>query len=89
MLKNLRLSYKIILIALIIIVLYSLFVLLYVYPEVRKDLYAEKYLKTRHVVEVAYSVFEFYAQKVEVGSLPLEAAQTLGKDATKTSEYAE
>ncbi|AEJ60387.1 methyl-accepting chemotaxis sensory transducer with Cache sensor [Spirochaeta thermophila DSM 6578] len=89
MLKNLRLSYKIILIALIIIVLYSLFVLLYVYPEVRKDLYAEKYLKTRHVVEVAYSVFEFYAQKVEEGSLSLEEAQTLAKEEIKTFRYEE
>ncbi len=87
MLKKLRLSNKIILVCLLIILIFSLFVLLYIYPRVRKNLYDEKYLKTRHLVEVAYGVMEYFDKQSKEGKMNVSEAQEMAKSQIKMLRY--
>lgn len=53
----------------------ALVVVFYIIPQVESNLVAEKKLKTRHVVDVAYSVLTEYAKKADTGELTLAQAQ--------------
>lgn len=87
MLKNLRLSTKIILLPVVVIVVFASFVIFYLYPRMKQDLYDEKYLKTRHLVEVAYGILEFYSRQNIEGKLSLFEAQEMAKQQIKTLRY--
>jgi methyl-accepting chemotaxis protein len=86
MLKKFKLSTKILLISVVIIAAFF-FVLAWLYPKIKTNMYDAKYLKTRHLVETAWSVMNYYAKLVETNSLSLEEAQNMAKEAVKSMRY--
>jgi len=87
MLKNIRMSNRIFLLCFLILFIFSLFVLLFIYPRVKKRLYDEKFLKTRHLVEVAYGVMEYYDKLVKEGKMTIFEAQEAAKSQIKMLRY--
>jgi methyl-accepting chemotaxis protein len=71
-----------------IIVLFS-FVIAGIYPVLQKYLYEEKYLKTKHLVESAEGIIDFYATQVGKGALPLAEGQNQAKAIIKQLRYGE
>jgi methyl-accepting chemotaxis protein len=61
--------------------------IVWLYPTFKENLYEAKYLKTRHLVEVAHSVLAQYAARVESGELTLEAAQAEALQAVRAMRY--
>ena len=73
-LSNLRLSTKILLQALVIIVFFSIMTV-WVAWKTKDKIYNEKTLATKHVVEVAYLLITEYDNRAKKGEFSLEEAQ--------------
>ena len=73
-LSNLRLSTKILLQALVIIILFSMMTV-WVAGKTKDKIYNEKTLATKHVVEVAYTLFAEYDTRAQKGEFSLGEAQ--------------
>jgi methyl-accepting chemotaxis protein len=55
--------------------------------ELHDNLFSDRRLKTRHVVETAYSVLEYFRDQELAGNLTREEAQTMAKEAVKRMRY--
>lgn len=88
MFTKMKLSNRIIMMGISIIVLFS-FVIAGIYPVLQKYLYAEKYLKTKHLVESAESIIDFHSAQVEKGVLTLADGQNQAKAIIKQLRYGE
>jgi len=86
MLKKFKLSTKILLLGVMIIFCFSL-VFVWLYPKLKKNMYDAKYLKTRHLVESAWSVVDHYAKQAKANSISMEEAQTQAKEAVRSMRY--
>ena len=88
MFAKLRLSSRIIMMGISIIVLFS-FVIAGIYPVLQKHLYEEKYLKTKHLVEAAEGIIDVHAAQVEKGALTLDEGKNQAKAIIKQLRYGE
>ena len=86
MLKSLSISKRIILLGASIIVCFSL-VLGLGYLKLKGGLYEGKYLKTRHLVESAWGVLDYYAQEAKSGAVTTNEAQSIAKRIIKNLRY--
>lgn len=83
---NLKLSTRITMIGVAIIVCYSIAFGWYVF-RTRGILRDEKGLATRHVVEAAWGAIEHYVQQARSNALPMDVAQAKAKEAVKGLRY--
>jgi methyl-accepting chemotaxis protein len=79
--KNWRIQYKIMTISVISVIMMMAGLFAYLLPLIENRIIKEKQDATRHIVEMAVGIVEFYDAKVKAGALPLEQAQ---KDAADT-----
>ncbi|MBU0767598.1 MAG: cache domain-containing protein, partial [Proteobacteria bacterium] len=86
MLHKLKLSTRILLLGIAIIACFSMF-FIWLYPKLKENMYNAKYLKTRHLVESAWSVLDYYSKKAKSSAMPLEKAQTAAKETIKNMRY--
>jgi len=86
MLQRLKLSTRILLLGVIIVVGFSL-VFLWLYPKIKGNMYDAKYLKTRHLVEAAWGVLGYYETQVNSNALSLDDAQQKAKATIKNMRY--
>ncbi|MBT0663317.1 methyl-accepting chemotaxis protein [Geobacter pelophilus] len=73
--KNWRIQYKIMTISVISVIMMMAGLFAYLLPLIENRIIKEKQDATRHVVEMAVGIVEFYDSKVKAGALPLEQAQ--------------
>ena len=86
MLKRLHLLTKIVLLGVFIIVLF-MSVLLWMQPKFKGMMFNEKQLKTRHLVETAWGILDYYQRQVENGKMTKEEAQEAVKQMVKVLRY--
>jgi methyl-accepting chemotaxis protein len=86
MLAKIKLSSKITLLSALLVLGFSLTIAL-IYPKVRQNMYDAKYLKTRHVVETAWGILDFYARQVKAGVLTAETGKKQALEAIKNLRY--
>ncbi len=86
MLNRFKLSTRIMILGIAIVVAFAA-VFGWLYPKFKGDLYAAKYLKTRHVVETAFSVVSHFAEQAQKGALTTEEAQGRAKAAVEALRY--
>ena len=86
MLDRFKLSTRILILGVALVVAFSA-IFGWLYPKIKGNMYDEKYLKTRHLVEVAYSVVAHYADQAEKGLLSKEEAQGQAVQALKAMRY--
>ena len=86
MLGKFKLSTRILILRVALVVAFSA-IFGWLYPKIKNNMYDEKYLKTRHLVEAAYSLVAHYADQAEKGLLTQEKAQEQAIDAVNTMRY--
>jgi methyl-accepting chemotaxis protein len=86
MLNRFKLSTRIFLLGILIITAFSL-VIAYTYPQFKQKMFDAKYLKTRHVVETAWGVLDFYAQQAKNNLVSAEEARKQALQAVKILRY--
>ena len=86
MLSRFKLSTRIMILGIAIVVAFAA-VFGWLYPKIKGDMYNAKYLKTRHVVETAYSVISHFAEQAQKGALTTEEAQARAKAAVEAMRY--
>jgi len=86
MLNKFRLSTRIMLLGIMIIVCFSL-VFTWILPKLRKNFYDAKSTKTRNVVETAWGILDYYSKQAKSNGLPLEEAKKKAKEAVKNFRY--
>ena len=74
MLKRFKLSTRIFLLGIVIIVAFTS-IFFWLYPRFKQNLYDEKFQKTRHLVEAAWGVLDYYGKQAASGGLSKEEAQ--------------
>jgi len=86
MLNKFKLSTRILLLGVVIVMAFS-GIFAWLYPKIKGNMYDAKYLKTRHLVEAAHSVVGYYAELAGKGTLSTEAAQEQAKTALQAMRY--
>ena len=86
MLNRFKLSTRIMILGITIVVAFAA-VFGWLYPKIKGDMYDAKFLKTRHVVETAYSVVSHFADQAQKGVLTTEEAQARAKAAVEAMRY--
>jgi methyl-accepting chemotaxis protein len=86
MFNRFKLSTRIFLLGILIITAFSL-VIAWMYPQFKQKMFDGKYLKTRHVVETAWGMMDFYAKQAKNNGLPAAEAQKLALQAIKSLRY--
>jgi len=86
MLNKFKLSTRILMLGVIIVIAFSA-VFGWLYPKIKGNMYDAKYLKTRHLVEAAYSVAAHYASQAEKGAMTQEAAQQQAQETLQGMRY--
>ncbi len=86
MLNRFKLSTRIMILGIAIVVAFAA-VFGWLYPKIKGDMYDAKFLKTRHVVETAYSVVSHFADQAQKGVLTTEEAQARAKAAVEAMRY--
>jgi len=86
MLNRFRLSTRIVLLGVVIILSFSA-VLAWLYPKIKGQMYDAKHLKTRHVVEAAWSILDYHNKQAKAGALPLADVKQTAKEAVKNMRY--
>ncbi len=86
MFSRFKLFTRMVLFGALIAFLYSS-VFTYVLPTVKQKLIDAKYLKTRHVVETAWGVLDYYSKLAKKGTLSVEEAKQRAKEAVKSMRY--
>ena len=84
--KNLKLSYKILTLSLIIIVAFCL-TISYIYLQTKSKLYSARQDMVEDVVNTSWGVIQHYKSLAEQGQIPLESAQTAAKEAIRATRY--
>ncbi len=86
MLKRFKLSTRIFLLGIVIIVAFAA-IFTWLYPKFKNQLYDGKFLKTRHVVEASWGVLDHYAKQAQTGALSKEEAQKQALLVVKNLRY--
>ncbi len=86
MLNRVKLSTRIMILGIAIVVAFAA-VFGWLYPKIKGDMYDAKYLKTRHVVETAYSVVSHFADQAQKGVMTTGEAQDRAKAAVEALRY--
>lgn len=86
MLKKFKLSTRILLLGIVIIVCFAL-VFAWIVPKIHKSMYEAKVTKTKHVVESAWGVLDYYDKQAKAKAIPLEEAKRQAKEAIKNLRY--
>lgn len=86
--KKLRLSIRILSLGIAITICFTS-IFFWLYPKIKTNMINAKYLKTRHLVEAAWSIIDHYAGLESAGTLTTRAAQTAAKTAVKHIRYEE
>lgn len=86
MLNKLKLSTRILFLGIVITVCFSI-MFSWLYPKIKKSMYTAKYEKTRHLVESAWSVLDYYAKQAKTKAMTLEHAQLKAKEAIRNMRY--
>lgn len=71
----------------ILITLGFLLSLVFIMPQIKQKMYEAKYLKTRHVVETAWGILDYYAKQVKAGALSIEEGKKHALQAIKHLRY--
>jgi hypothetical protein len=74
-----KLSTRILLTGLAIVIGFPIPLLTWLLPQEKINGYAMKTESTHYVVDMAWSVLDYYAQQVSAGKMPLAQAQSLAK----------
>lgn len=74
MLKRFKLSTRIFLLGIVIIVAFTS-IFFWLHPRFKQKLYDEKFQNTRHLVEAAWGILDYYGKQVTSGGLSKEEAQ--------------
>jgi len=86
MFKKYKLSTRILIQGLIIIVCFII-MLISIYPKFTDMIYQGKYLKTRHVVETVYGIIEHFSAQVEKNKIDIDQAKTAALEVIKSLRY--
>ncbi len=86
MLKEMRLSSRILLPGISIIVCFSL-IFAWIVPRVQKIMYEAKYTKTKHVVESAWGVLDYYAKQAKAKAISVGEAKKRAMETIKNLRY--
>ena len=86
MLHRFKLSTRIMVMGIAIIVGFSL-VFAWIIPKVKRNMYEAKQIKTKHVVEAAWGVLEYYSKQAKMNVMPAEEAKKKAKEAIKNMRY--
>ena len=86
MLKRFKLSTRIFLLGIVIIVAFAA-IFIWLYPKFKNQLYDGKFLKTRHVVEASWGVLDHYGKQAQTGALSKEEAQKQALLVVKNMRY--
>ena len=86
MLNKFKLSTRILILGVVIVIAFSA-IFGWLYPKIKGNMYDAKYIKTRHIVETAYSAVAHYATLAEKGALTVEAAQEQAKATIQAMRY--
>ncbi len=84
--KNLKLAYKIFLLSAVIIMAFTA-TIAWVYSEAKHTLFADKNQEVQHIVETAWGVVDHYVKEAEAGTISVEQAQQLAKEAIRATRY--
>jgi len=88
MLRKMKLSTRIMLLGALIVVCFSL-VFAWIIPRVKKNMYDAKYSETKHVVEAAWGILDYYGKQTKAAKgISLEEAKNKAKEAVKNLRYA-
>ena len=86
MFKDLKLSTRILLQGLTIIICFIL-LLIGIYPKFKDMIYKGKYLKTQHVVETVHGIIVHHANQVKAGKITIEEAKKNALSVIKSLRY--
>ena len=86
MLNKFKLSTRILMLGVVIVIAFSA-IFGWLYPTIKDNMYDAKYLKTRHLVEAAYSVVAHYADQAHKGVITQEVAQQQAQEAIQAMRY--
>lgn len=86
MLQRFRLSSRIMFLGILITLGFSL-TFAFIYPRIKQNMYNAKYLKTRHVVETAWGLLDFYAKQVKANALSIEEGKMQALKTIKHLRY--
>ena len=87
MLKKMKLSTRIMLLGVLIVISFSL-VFAWIIPRFKKSLYDGKYSKTKHLVETAWGILDYYSKQTKVAKgISVEEAKAKAKEAIKNLRY--
>jgi len=87
-LTKFKLSTKILALTISIALCFSLF-LVWIFPMFKKSIKNSKYLKSKQLVETAYSLLEYHAKQAETGAVNLDVAKQQALEAVKNLRYGE
>ena len=86
MLSKFKFSTKIFAHCIGIILCFSI-ILVWIYPMFKKSIQNSRYLKTKHLVESASGILDYYAQQARANSLSLDDVKKRAKEAIKNLRY--
>jgi len=86
MLNKFKLSTRILILGVVIVIAFSA-IFGWLYPKIKGNMYDAKYLKTRQLVEAAYSVVAHYADQAEKGVISQEVAQKQAQETLQSMRY--
>jgi len=86
MLRKFKLSTRILLLGITIIVCFAL-VFAWIVPKIKKSMYQAKVTQTRHVVESAWGVLDYYDKLAKAKTIPIEEAKRQAMAAVKNLRY--
>jgi methyl-accepting chemotaxis protein len=87
MLSRIGLSSRILLLGALIAVCFPAVLLVWMLPRVREQGYGMRTEATRHIVESAVGILDYYGQQAQSGAMPLAAAQAAAKNALQHARY--
>jgi methyl-accepting chemotaxis protein len=86
MLQRFKLSTRIMLMGVMIVVCFSL-VFAWITPRIKGNLYDAKYEKTKHVVESVWGILDYYGKQAKAKAMPVEEAKKRAVEAVKGLRY--
>lgn len=87
MLYQFKLSTRINLLCVTIVICFILVLGLILYPQFKKKMYETKYVKTQNVVEAAYGIMVFWAKAAETGEISQDKARETAKEMIRGLRY--
>ena len=86
LLNQFKLSTRIMLLGVTIILCFSM-IFMWLYPKLKTSMYGEKELKTRHLVESAWSIVEFYKNEADKGKYSVDEAKQMALNTVQAMRY--